>query len=227
MIHFDFRTKFLFLIEMNILIFMLKGTTNEIITILYCSAILMIDRKTIFVIKTDIVFSIMFAIEALLKFYNSSSFFISLIIFVTVILRKFIPLFMIGKMIFSTKVGEFIACMYKLKMPKDFIIAISVIFRYFPTILEEWQSIIISMKMRGIGLSFFNIIAHPLKSIEYMLVPLLINQIKIGEELSQAALCRGLDNDKGHTSLIQVKMKLHDYIALFIPAAYFILEKVK
>lgn len=65
---------------------------------------------------------------------------------------------------------------------------------YFPAIREEWASIRTAMKIRGIHVS-----------LEHILVPLLMSAVNVSEELSAAALCRGLDNPGAHTSLVQVK----------------------
>ncbi len=114
------------------------------------------------------------------------------------------PCLALGKWILTTtKVSEFIAAMKKMHMPQTAIIPLSVVFRYFPTIREEWQSIRNAIKMRGVQVSF-----------EHVIVPLLISAVNISEELSAAALCRGLDNPARHTSLCEIGFKLQDKIAL-------------
>lgn len=63
------------------------------------------------------------------------------------------PGFIVNLSLFSTKLSEFIASMDKMKLPRNMIILISVIFRFFPTISEEYQNINYAMKMRGINFS--------------------------------------------------------------------------
>lgn len=110
-------------------------------------------------------------------------FFGSLLLFIAVLVRKVLPCLIIGKSILtSTEVSEFVATLWKMRFPQSIIIPVSVVFRYFPTLREEWQSLRMAMKMRGIGLS-----------VEHVMVPLMMSAVNISEELSAAALCRGLD----------------------------------
>lgn len=58
-------------------------------------------------------------------------------------------------------------------VPKSFSIPFAVILCFFPSVKEEWRSIIAAMKLRGIGLNVGNVLTHPIQTIEYLLVPLL------------------------------------------------------
>lgn len=49
----------------------------------------------------------------------------------------------------TTTVSEFVAAMKKLHLPEQIIIPMSVIFRFFPTVVEEYNAIGDAMKMRG------------------------------------------------------------------------------
>ena len=87
-------------------------------------------------------------------------------------------------------------------------IPLSVVFRYFPTIKEEWDSIRAAMKMRGIHIS-----------LEHIMVPLLMSAVNVSEELSAAALCRGLDSPEPHTSLVQVRFHFSDILVWCVTGA--------
>ncbi|WP_197407523.1 energy-coupling factor transporter transmembrane component T [Caviibacter abscessus] len=91
-------------------------------------------------------------------------------------------------LISTTSVSEFIAAMEKLKVSYKIIIPFSVVFRFFPTVKEEYISIQNAMKIKGVTIR-----KSPIEMIEYRLVPLLISVTKIGEELSASALTRGLE----------------------------------
>ena len=110
----------------------------------------------------------------------------------------------------TTTAGEFITAMEKMHIPNGFTISVAVIFRFFPTLLEEWRAISDAMKMRGIGL--FSKKAG--KYLEYKLVPMLMCSIHIGDELSAAALTRGLDSECGRTSIHQIRLCWQDVILL-------------
>ena len=150
----------------------------------------------------------MLGIDQLLTPYING-FFFTLVSFITVALRKFLPCFILGKWILTkTEVSEFVAVMWKLRLPQTAIIPLSVVFRYFPTIKEEWASIRAAMKMRGIHVS-----------LEHIMVPLLMSAVNVSEELSAAALCRGLDSPEPHTSLVQVRFRFSDVLVWCITGA--------
>ena len=53
-------------------------------------------------------------------------------------------------MLSSTSVSEFISAMERMHVTEKITIPLSVIFRFFPTISEEYKAIRDAMKMRGI-----------------------------------------------------------------------------
>jgi energy-coupling factor transport system permease protein len=127
------------------------------------------------------------------------------------------PLLMIGMLLVSTtRVSEFIAAMEKLHLPQAFTISLSVMFRFFPTVREEWDAIQDAMRLRGIGFSVRNLISKPLSMLEYILVPLLGSAVKIGEELSAAALTRGLGAPNPRTSICKIGFEGWDMAVILL-----------
>ena len=53
---------------------------------------------------------------------------------------------------------------------------------------------------------------HPIKYIEYTLVPLLMRMIKISDELSASALIRGLDSDENRVTLTELRFRTTDLL---------------
>lgn len=90
----------------------------------------------------------------------------------------------------STQVSELVAALERLRVPQQIVIPLSVVLRFLPTIVEEYGSIGDAMRMRGIGLGGRN--RNPITVLEYRFVPLLMSLVRIGDELSAAALTRGL-----------------------------------
>ena len=180
----------------------------ELVLIFGCLLLITIDGQAKSAFHFLIVFLIMLGIDQLLTPYING-FFFTLVSFITVALRKFLPCFILGKWILTkTEVSEFVAVMWKLRLPQTAIIPLSVVFRYFPTIKEEWASIRAAMKMRGIHVS-----------LEHIMVPLLMSAVNVSEELSAAALCRGLDSPEPHTSLVQVRFRFSDVLVWCITGA--------
>jgi energy-coupling factor transport system permease protein len=132
------------------------------------------------------------------------------------LVSRFVPCIVMGYYTMSTtRVSEFIAAMEKMCVPQSITIPMSVMFRFFPTIAEESRSIGDAMKMRGIGIRSFA--KNPAAVLEYRLVPLLMSVVKIGDELSAAALTRGLGGPAKRTNVCSIGFSAWD--AGFILAA--------
>ena len=90
-------------------------------------------------------------------------------------------------------------------------------FRFFPTILEESRSINDAMRMRGIGSK--NLVKDPIALFEYRLVPLLMSIVKIGGELSAAALTRGLGGPVKRTNICKIGFGIWDFCMITVTIA--------
>ena len=107
--------------------------------------------------------------------------------------------------------------MQRMHIPEAFIIPFSVMFRFFPTISEEAGSIGNAMRMRGItGKNFFK---NPQAVLEYRIVPLMMSVVTIGNDLSAAALTRGLGNGKKRTSICKIGFHWKDFALMIIVTA--------
>lgn len=112
-----------------------------------------------------------------------------------------LPGFIMGYYLVSTTtVSEFVAAMERMRVSQKVVIPVSVVFRFFPTVKEEYAAIRDAMKMRGIAT-----LRSPMKMLEYRVVPLMISIAKIGEELSAAALTRGLGAPQKRTNICTIK----------------------
>lgn len=211
---FDPRTKIVLLILLDILLFMGRSLFYESCVILFCALIVALGGQSKSALKFVAAFFVFAVTEYIIAPYMDM-FVITLIHFIAVCVRKVLPCFMLAKWIVtSTKVSEFVAAMWKIRIPQDVIVTSSVIFRCFPTLKEEWNAIQNAMKMRGIEFSFKNLITSPVQTMEHLLVPMFIAALNISDELSAAALCRGLDNPNPHTCMTTVRFRIYDGIFL-------------
>lgn len=217
---FDPRTKILILVELNIILFMGRSLVYEICVLLFCAFILLIGGQSRSALKFTFVFAVFVALQYLTAPY-ADGFFFSLVYFVTVVVRKFLPCIMLGKWILATTdVSAFVAAMWKIRIPKDAIVTTSVVFRCFPTIREEWGMVQTAMKMRGIEFSLKHMVTMPVKTMEYLFVPLFISVLNISDELAAAALCRGLDHPGEHTCMLQIRFRWHDILLITIASLW-------
>ncbi len=141
-----------------------------------------------------------------------------LILMLTGMVGRFIPCVVLGYYLMTTtRVSEFVAAMERLHMQQTIIIPLSVMFRFFPTILEESRSINDAMRMRGIGSK--NLVKDPIALFEYRLVPLLMSIVKIGGELSAAALTRGLGGPVKRTNICKIGFGIWDFCMITVTIA--------
>lgn len=141
------------------------------------------------------------------------------------IIAQFLPAFITAwYVIHSTKIDEFMAAMQRMHVPDGITISLAVVMRFFPTIKEEYGSIRDAMKMRGISLAGGN----AAKMVEYRMIPLLFSCVNIGDELSAAAITRGLGGKVQRTSVVELKLHVWDWILILlftVATVIFVLNK--
>ncbi len=134
-----------------------------------------------------------------------------------VYIRKLIPCFMLGSLLIrTTKVSTFLAAISCLHLPKGFTIALSITLRYFPTMTEEWGFIKDAMSLRGISASPAGLLFHPVRTMEYVYVPMLVSASKISDEITQAAITRGIDHLERRSCLENIRFRMRDALLLIL-----------
>lgn len=163
--------------------------------------------------RTGILFGSFLILEFLIGFipHEGTKAALGLIIF---FLERTSIFFVMGNwMATKLRISDFSTALQNMHFPKGAIITLAVVFRYLPTVSDEFRSIKNTMKLRGIGLTFKNIILHPIKTGEYAIVPLIIRSMKIADELAASAMTRGLDLETKRTSYREIRLRLKDFVA--------------
>jgi energy-coupling factor transport system permease protein len=135
---------------------------------------------------------------------------------VWLVLRLFPSFILAYYIIDSTKTSEFVAAMQAWHIPDVFIIPVSVVLRFIPTIQSESQSISYAMKMRGIQFASKNFWKNPGLLIEYRMIPVIMSVAKIGEELSAAALTKGLGKYNDRSSIVELSFGKNDFFMFIV-----------
>lgn len=127
------------------------------------------------------------------------------------VIRMFYIPFAAGKFLVKTSdVGSIISSMDYLKIPSSISIPVAVMFRFFPSFVEERNNIKMAMKIRGIDTK------NPLKYLEYVAVPLLIISSNIADDISKAAETKCIASPNQKTRYIRVGVKTIDFVYAFI-----------
>lgn len=129
-----------------------------------------------------------------------------------------------GIVIATTKVGEFLSAMARLRVPKKLTIPIAVMLRYLPTIREDWHFIKDAMRLRDVSPSLWGFLKAPAMTVNCIYVPLLTAASKAADELSVASVTRGIENPKPRTCLVKIRMRTADFIFILLFAAFLIAE---
>ena len=134
-------------------------------------------------------------------------------------IMMFIPLFALAYLLFTTtQISEIISALQKLHCPSFIITPLIVMFRFFPTLKLELQSIRDAMKLKGIR-------KNPIKLLEYVYAPLLFNCVKIGDELNISGVTRGLGLYNTSTQTAKIKFGILDISSIIIVVMLIILRK--
>ena len=199
----DARTKFALLFGVGISSLMFPPLWLEATTFVLMALLLTLNRR----IKTSAKFTAAFLIMLLLDWTLSlkvSGGFAAL----------FFSLVRLGRLMKTTSVSEFMLSFERMHLPNKLIIPLSVMFRFIPTISEEWHSIRDAMRFRGIGISVRSVLTKPMMTLEYTMVPLLMSTATISDELAAASLSRGLDADTKRTCIEDIRLRTQDFLLI-------------
>lgn len=129
---------------------------------------------------------------------------------------KFIVPIMAAYLTFKIPSGKLIAIFQKISMPQKFILILLVIVRFIPTISGELKTIKEAMKVRGFTGNITKIVLHPLRTMEYIVVPLIFRSIKVADELASASIVRGIENPSKKESYYKTGLSKTDVAMLSI-----------
>ena len=178
--------------------------------------------------KTGIIFFILFTAGLVVQGVQNSVQFpmvinMLIVLLVGLVLRLF-PAFMMGAyFIKSTTASECVVALGRMHIGRQITIPLSVLFRFIPTMQEESSSIKDAMRMREVQFGTKKFWRNPAALVEYRFIPLMISVVKIGEDLSAAALTRGLDNPIKRTNITKIAFTHYDVITVLIAAIMLVL----
>ncbi len=132
--------------------------------------------------------------------------------------RRMFPCLMTGSLMLNcTPLRYLIVGLRQLHIPQKLIVAISVTLRYFPAIREEVGYIRDAMKLRDI---------RGLARLECTVMPLMVSATETAEELSAAAVTRGIENPARKTSAVSLRLSPLDFFGMLAGLALLVLSFV-
>lgn len=135
--------------------------------------------------------------------------------FIMIMIRVYPIMLLLELFVKRIPVNELMYSLERMHMPKSVLIPIMVIYRYVPTILKEIKMIRAGIKMRGLGCRM----KHPasiINAANYYMTALISRSEKLSDELSAAAICKGLSVKRDRSCITKVKIQVPDIIVLCI-----------
>lgn len=212
LLHLDPRTKLYLLIVGNVALFLAPSLLYEVVLVACIVILGVFAGAKRFTVKMAIVYAGMVVLHRIGTCYLVGTLQVVIVTF-TVFIRKIFPCAMLGGILVSTtRVNEFMAAMNRIHMPKAMIIPMTVMIRYFPMVHEDYCYINDAMCMRDVGPTFTSLLTHPIRTVECIYVPMMMSALKVADELSAAAVTRGLENPKPRTCIAEIHFQITDVL---------------
>ena len=171
LIRFDPRTKlFIFLACGVTSLYTYSGLYILLFAGAVC-AVLALSGKPWTALKAFLLFAVALYIKEAVDHTGGSSAVVVLVVSVltTLILYSLPTIMSILLIVQTTRISQFLSALTAMHLPVKAVIPIAVLFRFIPTVQDEWTGIRKAMAFRGISLDIISVIKHPFKTIEYVL----------------------------------------------------------
>ncbi len=211
MLKFDPRTELLFLVLANVVAFTQHSLWVEITWVVLLLLLIIACGCTKAAGRLAFAFGLCLFLQHYV-FPNGPKILASSFTVLVSYARKVFPCLIVGTLILQkTSVRELMGALRRCHIPQGLIIPLSVTIRYFPALKEEVGYIRDAMKLRNI---------HGMQKIECLLVPVMISATTTAEELSAAAVTRGIENPAHRTSMVEMKFGVQDFLCLAFGAIF-------
>lgn len=189
----DPRCKGLLLILLGLASYFVNGEVVSLALVLGFALFISVGNGVKLAIKMVVIYIIVAILCALLRYVSIPFLSVIMSVFGVTVL-KIIPIAMVGAWILQTTyMDDVMVAFQRMKLPQAVTIPLVVMFRYIPTLRIEYGQIRNTMDIRGISDTLWKRISHPLATIEYILIPLLMRCLKVTDELAASGTTRGLE----------------------------------
>ncbi len=203
----DSRTIILLLLSCNVVTFTQQNFYIELGMWLFLAIIMIVSGCAKQLIKWAAILIGIVVLETYIlpciSFSFASGFFIMLSFG-----RKIMPCLMIGSIVINKIPSQYLILAFrKFHVPNVILIPFAVTIRYIPSLKMEYSNIKDAMKLRNIP---------KMKQVESVIVSLVMSAAKTADELSAAAVTRGIENPCHKTSVFEMKLTALDITILTV-----------
>jgi energy-coupling factor transport system permease protein len=212
----DARTLLLLLVVANIVLFALPSIQTELWVMGFSIALAFLSGLYGSTIKLVLAYAALLGLDLVCSMYFHHGF-AQMVSTGACFMRKVFPCAVLGGILIMTiQVSEFMATLSRIKTPQRILVPLTVMLRYLPAIAEDHRMITRAMRMRGIQPGVLNVIRHPLRTVECIYVPLLMSASRRADELSIAAMTRGIESPRPRTSIHEIRFRHADACVLLL-----------
>ncbi len=164
-------------------------------------------------VKSLLYFSLLFLFFAAFEVFLKTYAFNQEIAGLFYICRRFLLVIMAGKYALNSIVsGSLIASLEKMKMPYSFVIIVFIMFRFFPTLVEDFTNLKKAMRARNIYHGYQDFLIRPFQIIKNVITPLLYMSSRLADDLTVAGLVKGVDSRGRKKRYKEPSLKMFDYL---------------
>lgn len=169
-----------------------------------------LDRKWSFVLKGTLSSAV--AYGATLYLQGEGFFSLCFNLYAGIVLR-ILPGVMMGYYaITTTTLSDLVCALKKWHMPNGILIPVSVMFRFFYSIKEDYGKIKEAMWMHGMGKR--DLLTKPAEYLEYRFMPLLMITSSTADHVAISAMTRGMTEDSNRSSISTTRIRFFDVALL-------------
>lgn len=117
---------------------------------------------------------------------------------------------------FALDVHQLGAALTQVHAPRWVYVPIMVVARFFPMAVSDLRAIVEAMSLRGLTPGPAAALRHPLQLGEYVVIPFLASAARVADELSAAAIIKGLGSSPHRTSVVRMRFRIGDGVALAV-----------
>lgn len=143
---------------------------------------------------------------------NASPFMLTLTMLVYLV-QKLIVMSMMGAFLTAgMSIALAVSTLETLRAPVAVTVPFAVALRFLPTIRQDWTALGDSLRVRGLAPTWRSVLAHPIRTGEHLVVPILMRALRTSDDLACAGLVRGLDTRGPRTILHELVIRPSDAV---------------
>ena len=212
----DPRVWMLLVVMVSLLTFVCSSRLELFGLFVFLAAVMAWQKMTAAAAAFGAAYAVLLALNELFSFLPAQP--VGLVFSMLILLIfRLIPVYMAYIILLErSPLNELMTALEQMRVPQMLIIPLAVVYRYIPTLRREIGYVRDSMTMRGIDASLNGLALHPGRVFEMVMIPLLIRSGKLADELSAAAMCKGLDERYARTSCAKVRFEKSDAVCCFV-----------